>query len=132
MRLSDLVAQLREEPLLADLTERQVRFMQGEGFVPPAGGTRSNPEYGDEHVEAIRRYERLRRIGFRPAAIKSILEGSGPTVVEVVPGVTLTINPQAVHQPADVIAEAVVSALNDILPRRAAAETKTKGEPTCS
>ena len=64
---------IRKLTALTDIPERQVRYLIAEGFMPPPRGGRSNAEYGDDHVAAIRRYTRLRELGFPPAAIKLLL-----------------------------------------------------------
>ena len=48
------------------LTPRQIRYLIAEGFMPPPTGGRTYAEYGDEHTTAIRRYVRLKELGFPP------------------------------------------------------------------
>jgi MerR family copper efflux transcriptional regulator len=66
----------------------------------PCGG-RSNADYGDDHVAAIRRYTRLRELGFPPAAIKLLLEGGQGVPFPVAPGITLVIDPDLLGSGAD-------------------------------
>ena len=76
------------------VAERQVRYMIAEGFVPPPRGGRANADYGEDHVEAIRRYLRLRDLGFPPAAIKLLLEAREGAPFPVAPGITLVVDPR--------------------------------------
>ena len=86
MRLRDLIAR-------TGVVERQVRYLISEGFVPAPRGGRANADYGEDHVEAIRRYARLRDLGFPPAAIKLLLPAREGAPFPVAPGVTLVISP---------------------------------------
>jgi hypothetical protein len=52
---------MRELTRRARVTERQVRYLIAEGFIPAPRGGRANADYGDDHVAAIRRYARLPR-----------------------------------------------------------------------
>jgi MerR family transcriptional regulator, copper efflux regulator len=81
--------------------ERQIRYLIAEGFMPPPRGGRSNAEYGKEHVTAIRRYSRLRDLGFPPAAIKLLLEGREGVPFPVARGITLVIDPDLLGSGAD-------------------------------
>jgi MerR family copper efflux transcriptional regulator len=74
------------------VVERQVRFLISEGFVPSPRGGRANADYGEDHIEAIRRYQRLRDLGFPPAAIKLLLQASEGAPFPVAPGVTLVVS----------------------------------------
>lgn len=74
-------------------TERQVRFLIAEGFVPSPRGGRSNADYGEDHVAAILRYGQLRELGFPPAAIKLLLQAREGAPFPVMPGVTLVVDP---------------------------------------
>ncbi len=85
MHIRDLVA-------ATGIVERQVRYLIAEGFMPPPRGGRANADYGDDHVAAIRRYTRLRDIGFPPAAIKLLLQAQKGVPLAVAPGVTLVID----------------------------------------
>ena len=84
---------IRELTALTGLPERQVRYLIAEGFMPSPRGGRSNADYGDEHVAAIRRYTRLRELGFPPAAIKLLLDAREGAPFVVAPGITLIIDP---------------------------------------
>jgi MerR HTH family regulatory protein len=57
---------LRELSKITGVAERQVRYLISEDFVPPPRDGRANADYGDDHVEAISRYTRLRDLGFPP------------------------------------------------------------------
>jgi len=97
--------------------ERQIRYLIAEGFMPPPRGGRSNAEYGKEHVTAIRRYTRLRELGFPPAAIKLLLEGREGVPFPVVPGITLVIDPDLLGSGADTgpLVERIKTLLEDQL-----------------
>jgi DNA-binding transcriptional MerR regulator len=83
---------MRELTALTGIAERQVRHLNAEGFLPPPRGGRSNADYGEDHVAGIRRYMRLRELGFPPAAIKVLLEAKEGAPFVVAPGVTLVID----------------------------------------
>jgi ATP-dependent helicase HepA len=68
MNIHDLIA-------LTGTAERQIRYLIAEGFMLPPRGGRSNADYGDDHVAAVRRYAQLRDLGFPPAAIKLLFDG---------------------------------------------------------
>ncbi len=75
---------------------RQIRYLIAEGFVPPPAGGRAHATYGDDHVVAIHRYERLKGLGFPPAAIKLLLGAKAGIPVPIVPGLTLVIAPELI------------------------------------
>jgi len=85
---------IRELIAKTGIVERQVRYLIAEGFVPPPTGGRANADYGEEHLVAIRRYMRLRELGFPPASIKLLLQAREGAPFTVVPGVTLVIAPE--------------------------------------
>src|ERR1700757_5268736 len=85
MNMKELIAR-------TGIAERQVRYLIAEGFLPPPRGGRSNADYGEDHVAGIRRYMRLRELGFPPAAIKVLLEAREGAPFVVAPGVTLVID----------------------------------------
>ena len=70
---------------------RQIRYLIAEGFVPPPTGGRTYATYGDDHVTAIHRYERLRGLGFPPAAIRLLLDAQEGVPLALAPGVTLVV-----------------------------------------
>lgn len=75
-------------------TARQVRYLIAEGLMPPPDGGRANADYGEAHVAAIRTFQRLRALGFRPAAIRLLREGRGaPISIPVAPGLALSLDP---------------------------------------
>ena len=87
---------IRELMAKTGIAARQVRYLIAEGFMPSPAGGRSNAEYGDEHVSAIKRYTRLRELGFPPAAIKLLNDTKRGAPIPVAPGVTLVIDPELV------------------------------------
>jgi DNA-binding transcriptional MerR regulator len=93
---------IRELTALTDIPERQVRYLISEGFVPPPTGGRANADYGDEHVQAIRRYTNLKELGFPPAAIKLLLESeTRQAPFPITPKITLQIDPALIGSGAD-------------------------------
>jgi len=93
---------IRKLTALTGTPDRQIRYLIAEGFMPPPRGGRSNAEYGDDHVTAIRRYTRLRELGFPPAAIKLLLEGGQGAPFAVTPGITLVVDPDLLGKVTDV------------------------------
>jgi DNA-binding transcriptional MerR regulator len=105
---------------LTDVTgvaERQVRYLIAEGFIPPPRGGRANADYGEDHVAAIRRYVRLRELGFPPAAIKLLLHAKEGAPFPVGHGVTLVIDPAVIGSGADPgpIGKRIVKLLTELL-----------------
>lgn len=84
---------VRELVTVTGVPERQVRYLIAEGFMPSPRGGRAKADYGKDHVAAIRRYTRLRQLGFPPAAIKLLLESREGAPFPVAPGITLVIDP---------------------------------------
>jgi DNA-binding transcriptional MerR regulator len=95
--------------------ERQIRYLVAEGFVPPPHGGRANAEYGEEHVEAIMRYARLKELGFPPAAIRLLLGATSGIPFPISKGVTLVVDISQLASGADV--EAMIAAARDVLSR---------------
>ncbi|MDP1965440.1 MAG: helix-turn-helix domain-containing protein [Reyranella sp.] len=99
------------------VAERQIRYLISEGFMPSPRGGRAHAEYDDEHVTSVRRYTRLRELGFPPAAIKLLLQAREGTPFPVVPGITLVVDPDllASGKPVKPLVDAVRRILTDIL-----------------
>lgn len=110
MRLTELIA-------LTGIAERQVRYLISEGFIPGPSGGRANAEYGDDHVAGIRRYMRLRELGFPPAAIKLLLDAREGTPFPIVPGITLLVSADMVASGAAVepLVQRIDAVLTEIL-----------------
>jgi MerR family transcriptional regulator, copper efflux regulator len=104
----------------AGVAERQIRFLIAEGFIPAPRGGRANADYGDEHVEAIGRYTRLRDLGFPPAAIKLLLEARAGAPFPVAPGITLVVEPDLLGSGTDVgpLIEKIATLLSDLMRKR--------------
>jgi MerR family transcriptional regulator, copper efflux regulator len=110
VRLPELIAR-------TGIAERQVRYLISEGFIPGPSGGRANADYGDAHVAGIRRYMRLRELGFPPAAIKLLLEAREGTPFPIVPGITLLVSPDLMASGAAVapLLEQIQAILTKIL-----------------
>lgn len=106
------------------IAPRQVRYLIAEGFVPPPQGGRAHASYGEEHVAAIRRYTRLRDLGFPPAAIRALLKAREGAPFAVAPGVTLVVAPGllASGMPAAPLVARVGELLREILAEAPPAE----------
>jgi MerR family copper efflux transcriptional regulator len=100
---------------MTGLTERQVRFLIAEGFVPPPRGGRSNAEYGEDHVEAIIRYTRLKELGFPPAAIRLLMGATAGIPFPIAKGVTLVVDTSHLASGADI--EPMLCTARDVLAR---------------
>src|SRR5918993_2770970 len=87
---------------LTGVSIRHVRRLVAERFVPRPRGSRCVPEWGEDHIRAVQRYQRLRNAGFPPAAIRVILKGHEGASFPVVPGVSLLIAPELIGKGADV------------------------------
>lgn len=103
LKFEDLVDQTLTTP-------RQIRYLIAEGFVPPPLGGRTYATYNAGHVEAIRRYNRLRRLGFPPAAIRLLLDAREGVPVPIADGLTLVIAPELIGRGEDVAALAAKAA----------------------
>ena len=112
---------IRELIRLTAIPERQVRYLIAEGFVPAPRGGRANADYGDDHVAAIRRYVRLRDLGFPPAAIKLLLQAKEGVPLVVAPGVTLVVDPNLIGSGAESgpLVERIKDLLADLLKEQA-------------
>lgn len=77
-------------------TPRQIRYLIAEGLIPGPEGSRARPDYGDRHVDGIRRYQALRREGMKPSQVKALLEAERLRQdggrFELAPGVVLSID----------------------------------------
>ena len=115
---------MRELTRRARVTERQVRYLIAEGFIPAPRGGRANAEYGDDHLVAIRRYARLRELGFPPAAIKLLLDAREGAPFTVAPGITLVVDPNLLGsgtRPGPLV-ERIAKLLTDLLREQANAD----------
>ncbi len=102
-------------------TPRQIRYLIAEGFVPPPTGGRTYATYSDIHVTAIRRYDRLRSLGFPPAAIRLLLDAREGIPVPIIKGLTLVIAPELIGTGGDVdgIAAKAAAKITEILSQEA-------------
>lgn len=89
LKLDDLVVE-------AGATPRHIRYLIAEGFMPSPAGGRTYATYGNVHIAAIRRYDRLRSLGFPPAAIRLLLGAQEGVPIPIKPGLTLVIAPELI------------------------------------
>jgi MerR family copper efflux transcriptional regulator len=108
---------IRDLTDLAGVPERQVRYLIAEGFIPPPRGGRANADYGEDHLTAVRRYTKLRELGFPPAAIKLLLQAREGAPFTVAPGITLVVDPSLIGSGAQSgpLAERIIELLTDLL-----------------
>jgi MerR family copper efflux transcriptional regulator len=108
---------IRELTDLTGIPERQVRYLIAEGFIPPPRGGRANADYGEDHLTAIRRYIKLRELGFPPAAIKLLLQAREGAPFAVAPGITLVVDPSLIGSGVQTapLAERIIEILTDLL-----------------
>lgn len=97
------------------LAPRQIRYLIAEGFMPPPTGGRAHADYGEEHRRAIRRYARLKELGFPPAAIRVLLQAREGVPFPVADGVTLVVAPD-LHASGRAV-EPIMERLGEMLPR---------------
>jgi MerR family copper efflux transcriptional regulator len=109
MHIRDLTAR-------TGITERHVRFLIAEGFMPSPRGGRANADYGEDHVAAIRRYGQLRALGFPPAAIKLLLEAREGAPFSVASGITLVVDPNLLGsgEPVEPLVDRLRTLLSDL------------------
>lgn len=108
------------------VTPRQIRYLISEGFVPPPSGGRTYATYSDLHVTAIRRYQRLRSLGFPPAAIHLLLDAREGIPVPIANGLTLVIAPELIGNGGDVagITARAVAKIEELLAQEVPSERK--------
>lgn len=106
LRLKDLIER-------TGTAERQIRYLISEGFVPPPRGGRANADYGEDHVEAIIRFVRLKELGFPPAAIRLLLDATAGIPFPISKGITLVVDTSQLASGADV--EPIVAKAHKVL-----------------
>ncbi len=109
-------------------TVRQIRFLIAEGFVPSPDGGRTYAVYGEKHVQAVRRFQRLKALGFPNAAIRILIDAREGTPIPVVDGVTLVVATDLIGSDADVepIVERAAARLRDVLGNPAKSTIRAK------
>ncbi|MCY4596154.1 MAG: helix-turn-helix domain-containing protein [Bryobacterales bacterium] len=117
---------LRELSKELGIAPRQVRYLIAEGFVPPPTGGRTYAAYGEEHVAAIRRYSRLKELGFPPAAIRVLLEAREGAPFSVAPGMTLVVDPELIGSGKPI--EPLIGRIGDLLQQILATEGVRKND----
>ncbi len=106
MRLSELIER-------TGVVERQIRYLISEGFVPPPRGGRAYAEYGEDHVEAVTRFVRLRELGFPPAAIRLLLDATAGIPFPISKGITLVVDTSRLASGGDV--EPMIAKAREVL-----------------
>ncbi len=61
--------------------------------MPPPTGGRAQADYGEVHLAAIRRYQRLRAAGYKISAIRLLIERGAMVSLTVAPGIALQLDP---------------------------------------
>ena len=119
MRIQELTERTGE-------TARTIRFLIAEGVMPPPTGGRAQAEYGETHLAAIRRYQRLRAAGYKISAIRLLIERGEAVSLAVAPGLTLQIDPALAGTAldAEAIARQVAAALAAFLQESPDAEAR--------
>jgi DNA-binding transcriptional MerR regulator len=119
LKLDDLVG-------ATGATPRHIRYLIAEGFMPPPTGGRTHATYSNVHVTAIGRYERLRSLGFPPAAIRLLLDAREGIPVPIVNGLTLVIAPDLIFSGGDAagIAAKCAMKIEELLSKEAHDERK--------
>ena len=110
---------IRELMQRTGVTERQVRYLITEGFMPGPSGGRANAAYDDGHVRTIQRYGRLHELGFPPAAIKLLLAARDGTPLPIAPGITLLVSPDIIASGLDPqpLVQQIATVLSQVLER---------------
>ncbi|MDE2835193.1 MAG: MerR family transcriptional regulator [Bacteroidota bacterium] len=108
---------MQELTHLTGITARQARYLIAEGFMPAPTGGRAHAKYGEAHLSAIWRYQRLRAAGFAPASIRLLLKTRTGVPVEVIPGVTLVVDPKLIasNTPVTGLSARISTALEQVL-----------------
>jgi DNA-binding transcriptional MerR regulator len=115
--MTELLGMVKDERV----TARFVRFLIAEGVIPPPRGGRANAEYGDDHLDGIARYLRLRDLGLTASRTKEIVAGSaaGEIPVPIAAGLTLLVSQHKIAESpdADEIAKKIAEAIHLIRPK---------------
>jgi len=116
MKLQELITAIADPRV----TPRFVRFLIAETVIPPPTGGRTYADYGPYHVDAIRRYLRLRDFGLSIAAIRRLDERAAPdsVAIQIAAGLTLQVNPADIASlpTPEVLAGSIRQALADLEP----------------
>lgn len=116
MNMTELVAEAGDDRV----TARFVRFLVAERVIPPPRGGRANADYGEDHLNGIRRYLSLRGLGLSAARVKEIVVGTADdgVPVSIAPGITLIVDQKKLERPlkSEQIAETLKQTLNLIAP----------------
>ena len=120
MRIQELTERTGE-------TARTIRFLIAEGVMPPPTGGRAQAEYGETHLAALRRYQRLRAAGYKISAIRLLIDRGEAVSLAIAPGLTLQIDPTLAGDALDseVIARQVAAALDAFLQESPDAEDRS-------
>ncbi len=115
MTMNELIAAAGD----GQVTARFVRFLVSEGVIPPPTGGRAHAAYDERHLHGVVNYGRLRKLGFSPAQVKSILRSKqGETVpLALAPGLSLHVDLAALDTGIDpaAVAQRVEETLSKLL-----------------
>ena len=102
----------------ARLNPRFVRFLIAERILPSPAGSRTRPDYGEEHIRRCRAYFFLRDHGFSVEQIRLLAadEAEGVYPIQIAPGVVLHLDAKQSTGPPDVevIAQVIHAALDHV------------------
>jgi MerR family transcriptional regulator, copper efflux regulator len=117
VNMTELLGVIRDERV----TARFVRFLIAEGVIPAPRGGRAKAEYGDDHVQGIRRYLHLRDLGLSASRTKEIVAGaaSDGIPIPIAPGLTVIVDQEKIGKPPDPkqIAAKIAEAIQLVKPK---------------
>lgn len=104
---------------------RQIRYLISLDLVPRPAGEKRWAEYGDEHVDAIRRWQSLDADGLNAASMAKAFKAA-PISILVAEGVTLLLDPKIVPERFD--QNRFAKAIAKVLPRHLDIRKETADE----
>lgn len=96
------------------IPSRQIRYLISLDLVPKPSGEKRWAEYGDEHVDAIKRWQSLDAEGLNAASMAKAFKAA-PLSIAITPGVTLLLDPKLVPERFD--QNRFAKAIAKVLPR---------------
>ena len=84
---------MRDLAELTGQTSRNIRYLISENIVPKPYGTGKGAVYGQEHAEAINKYETLRNSGITSmSALRRMIASDGLRVLRPAAGITVILS----------------------------------------